>query len=163
MQASVAMRIFVSMFLLLLALQASEAVRAAQPCTADSQCAMPGSERRFMCQGSVLVSRERRCLGGFCTYGPETRIDCGGGVGFGNCNSSSGRCRSGTAPITGGGGGLPSSRSQCPPRCICNGKTLIIVTGNAGVKKRCETIEQKCEYGCSCKSEPHCKSAPRTQ
>src|SRR6478752_729253 len=140
MQASVAMRIFVSMFLLLLALQASEAVRAAQPCTADSQCAMPGSERRFMCQGSVLVSRERRCLGGFCTYGPETRIDCGGG-----------------------GGGLPSSRSQCPPRCICNGKTLIIVTGNAGVKKRCETIEQKCEYGCSCKSEPHCKSAPRTQ
>lgn len=134
----------------------------AQPCTADSQCARPGMERRFMCQGTVLVSREKRCLGGYCTYGPESRIDCGGGVGFGNCDSASGRCRTSRAPVT-GGSSPPRSTSQCPPRCICNGKRLIIVTGDPGVKKRCETIERDCQHGCSCKGGPRCKGEPRTQ
>lgn len=157
-----AMRPFLVPLLLLALLPAFPTLLAAQPCTADSQCALPGMERRFMCQGTVLVSREKRCLGGRCTVGPETRIDCGGGVGFGNCDSSSGRCRAGPAGIPRGRGAVGPS-GECPPRCICNGNRLIIVTGEPGVKKRCDTIERDCAGGCSCKGGPHCKGEDKTQ
>lgn len=131
-------------------------------CTADSQCAYPGMERRYTCQGSVLVSHERRCLGGRCVNTPETRIDCGGGVGLGNCDPSSGRCRRGPLPI-GEDTDDYAPHSMCPPRCICNGKTLIIVTGRKATEKgkRCETEETECKQACACKPEPRCVDSPK--
>lgn len=141
----------------------------AQRCSADSQCARPGSERSFSCQGSVLVSHERRCLGGQCRDTTETRVDCGGGVGLGNCDPSSGRCRTSPEPRVGRGNVSPdddderAAMSMCPPRCICNGRTLIIVTGRKAHQKgkRCDTIETACKTGCTCKPEPRCLDAPR--
>lgn len=137
-------------------------VRAAQTCTADSQCAMPGSERRFACQGSVLVSTERRCLGGQCRDMPERRVDCGGGVGLGNCDPSSGRCRRGPLAPRAEEADERAPQGMCPPRCICNGRTLIIVTGRKAHEKgkRCDTVETVCKSACVCKPEPRCLDAP---
>lgn len=129
---------------------ASGTVRA-QACRADSDCAPYGQNRRASCDGSTLVTRDRLCLGGRCSDSVARRIQCGGTGMNGNCDPIAGQCR-GTA------GGVSVSNA-CPPRCLCRGTTLIIVTGKRGTAKRCETEVTECAQGCACSPAPHCKGA----
>lgn len=153
---SMATRLLVILLLLLGALPGSAAAATAlgKPCTADSQCAPPGQNRKATCQGSVLVTKDRLCLGGRCSDSVERRIECGGGVGLGNCDPIAGQCR-GTA------GGVTVS-NRCPPRCLCRGNTLIVVTGRRGQgQQRCETVVTHCARGCACEPAPRCNPAGR--
>ena len=145
------------LIILLLAMLAPGPVLAAgQSCTSDSQCAPAGHNRSAACQGSVLVTRDRLCLGGRCSDSVVRRIECGGGIGSGtgNCDPIAGQCR--------GTGGGASVSKLCPPRCLCRGSTLIVVTGKRGKDKRCETEVTHCATGCSCDPGPRCNSlSPR--
>lgn len=137
----------------LASLAAYPAAASGQACTSDSQCAPPGFSRTATCQGTLLVTRERLCLGGHCSDSVARRIECGGGSGHGNCDPIAGQCR--------GTGGGASVSNLCPPRCICRGQTLIVVTGKRGTGRRCETEVTTCAGGCSCTPGPHCVVPPR--
>lgn len=146
-------RILTVLLALFAGLALASAAARAQVCRADSDCAPYGQNRHARCDGSTLVTRDRLCLGGHCSDSVTRRIECGGIGTLGNCDPIAGQCR-GTA------GGVSVSNA-CPPRCLCRGTTLIVVTGKRGTTKRCETEVRECGQGCACSPAPHCKAAEK--